>query len=97
MADSFNDWARLILEDFEVLTGYPLAVQWQQRNGAISFRDILMPKRYFVLGGEYTIDNLSSMDAIESLIQRAVRNKGSSRLFYVGAHDIVPVCLDHFA
>src|SRR5215467_2735322 len=35
VADDLEGWARRVLAEYHVLTGYPLLHQWQQKNGAL--------------------------------------------------------------
>ncbi len=58
LAPDINEWCKLILEDFEVLTGYPLANAWQKKYGSIPPGYRLVPKIPFVVGGEYEPDNI---------------------------------------
>ena len=58
LAPDINEWCKLILEDYEVLTGYPLANAWQKKYGSIPAGYRLVPKIPFVVGGEYEPDNL---------------------------------------
>lgn len=67
VAESVDEWARKILDDFEVMTGYPVAHQWQVANGPVRPGDRLVPKRPFVLGGEYSVSNLVVMDAVKGM------------------------------
>ena len=58
LAPDINEWCKQILEDYEVLTGYPLANAWQKKYGSIPLGYRLVPKVPFVAGGEYEPDNL---------------------------------------
>ncbi len=58
LAPDINEWCKLILEDYEVLTGYPLANAWQKKYGSIPPGYRLVPKIPFVVGGEYEPDNI---------------------------------------
>ncbi len=71
LADDIEGWASAIINDYEVLTGYPLAHQWQQQNGQIPARKRLLPKMPFVVGGEFKLDNLYLADAVEGMQFRA--------------------------
>ena len=71
LADDFDGWAKEIINDYEVLTGYPLAHQWQKKNGQLPSNKRLLPKVPFVAGGEFTLDNLYLHDAIEGMKFRA--------------------------
>jgi hypothetical protein len=64
LASSLEDWAEQILADFELMTGYPLGQAWQQRNGKLSLGKRLIPKIPFVLGGDFTIENLYALDSV---------------------------------
>lgn len=61
---TFEDWAKRILADFEFLTGYPLAHEWQAQEGSLPIGMRLMPKIPFVLGGEYKVSNLYALRAV---------------------------------
>jgi hypothetical protein len=67
LARSVDEWAGTILDDLEFMTGYPLAHQWQATNGPIASGDRLVPKRPFVLGGEYGLTNLIGLEAVKGM------------------------------
>lgn len=71
IADAMEGWAQVILEDCEVLTGYPLAHAWQENLGPIAPGMRLVPKIPFVLGGEYEVENLHLLDAVKGMKLRA--------------------------
>jgi hypothetical protein len=71
IATDLDGWAQELLRDYEVLTGYPLAHAWQKRNGPIPPRKRLVPKVPFVLGGEFSLDNLYLGDSVEAMRARA--------------------------
>jgi hypothetical protein len=58
LAPDINEWCKNILEDYQVLTGYPLANAWQKKYGSIPAGYRLAPKIPFVVGGKYEPDNL---------------------------------------
>lgn len=58
LASSINEWAEKLLQDYNQLTGYPLAHQWQREHGALLPGKRLVPKAPFVLGGEFSVKNL---------------------------------------
>lgn len=74
-ADSIEKWAQRILADYRAETGWPLAHEWQQKNGPLPQGQRLMPKIPFVMGGEYHIENLWVGDAV-----RGMRFKGDVAL-----------------
>lgn len=71
LADNVEDWAEAIISDYEVLTGYPLAHEWQEQNGKLPAMKRLLPKVPFVAGGEFVLDNLFLVDAVEGMKVRA--------------------------
>lgn len=71
LSSSLEDWADQVLFDYEVLTGFPVAHDWQQIHGALPAGARLVPKQPFVLGGEYAVENLHALDAAESMLYRA--------------------------
>lgn len=71
LADDIESWVKMILSDYEALTGYPLAHQWQKKNGQLPTGKRLLPKVPFVLGGEFVLDNLYLADAVEGMRFRA--------------------------
>jgi hypothetical protein len=66
-----SGWCAAVLDDPEVLTGYPLAEEWQVRNGRLPIGKRLIPRTPFVLGGDFSCDNLMLVDSAESLRWRA--------------------------
>lgn len=70
IGNDLEEWAAAILEDYDLLTGYSLAHEWQAKHGALNGRDRLMPKLPFVCGGEFTITNLVALDAGRSMRSR---------------------------
>jgi len=71
-AGSVEEWAQQILDNFDQLTGYTLAHSWQRMHGRLPPRFRLMPKRPFVLGGEYAVANLVALDGV-----RVMKNLGN--------------------
>lgn len=71
LADDIEGWAKEIISNYEVLTGYPLAHQWQKFNGQLPAKKRLLPKIPFVAGGEFRLDNLYLADAVEGMKFRA--------------------------
>lgn len=71
MAKSLNEWAALILKDYNYLTGCQLAYDWQSQNGKLAHGERLVPKIPFVAGGTFTVDNLYALDCSQSMSFRA--------------------------
>lgn len=64
VAASLDEWASRVLVDFENLTGYLVAHEWQLAHGPIARRMRLTGKRPFVLGGGYDLANLYAADRV---------------------------------
>ena len=62
-----NSWASEIMSNYSVLVGWPIARDWQRVNGPIRPGQRLVPKKPFVLGGEYAINNLYALAATASM------------------------------
>lgn len=71
IATSLEEWASIIVNDTGYRTGLPLLDEWQQLNGALPAGMRLLPKRPFVLGGEFAVDNLYSCRDMEGMRFRA--------------------------
>src|SRR5436190_13694815 len=72
VALSLQEWASKILLDYNQMTGYGLAREWQRNYGRLHPRHRLMAKKPFVLGGEYSLANLVSLDSL--LIMKSLGN-----------------------
>lgn len=51
-------WAGRILSDWKVETGWPLMSEWQHQCGQLLYGSRLAPKIPFVLGGQFSLQNL---------------------------------------
>lgn len=71
LANSLEEWADKILRDYDFLTGYSIARDWQKNNGPLGEAMRLVPKIPFVAGGAFDISNLYEMDCEQSLKFRA--------------------------
>ncbi|MBT3161854.1 SMI1/KNR4 family protein [Streptomyces sp. Vc74B-19] len=67
VAESLEGWAAEILSDYEFLTGYPVAHEWQALNGVIEDGSRLIPKCPFVLGGEFSTGNMYVLDSVKAM------------------------------
>lgn len=71
IAEDLEGWAATLIANYNVETGYPLAYEWQQRHGPLQPWKRLVPIIPFALGGEYKLDNLHAIDAVEGMRFRA--------------------------
>lgn len=67
IANNFEEWAKLILDNYNFHTAFPLMHKWQIKNGIVPLNSRLVPKKPFVMGGKYDIDNLYDLDSIKSM------------------------------
>lgn len=70
-AVNLEDWAKNILDDYEVTTGHPLEHAWQVAHGGLRRGDRLVPKIPFVAGGQYSLGNLHACESLRSMYLRA--------------------------
>lgn len=61
IASNFENWIDEILGDLDYYTGQSLGNQWMESNDFFS-DERLCPRRPFIIGGEYEIENLHSLD-----------------------------------
>lgn len=70
VASDVEGWAQAVLDGYRMLTGWPVAHDWQVANGGLRPGRRLTPKVPFVLGGEYSVDNLYDADTVSALLYR---------------------------
>lgn len=66
-AESIEEWARRVLDNYSTETGWPLLHEWQNKNGPLPQGKRLIPKTPFFLGGEYKLENLWAGDSLEGM------------------------------
>ena len=71
ISDSIEGWINVVLTDYEFMTGYPLAHQWQLNNGPIPAGHRLIPKIPFVAGGGYDLSNLHLVNSFDAMLMRS--------------------------
>jgi hypothetical protein len=71
VAADFDGWMKFVVEDTNYATGQSLAQQWSALYGPIPYGSHLCPKKPFVVGGTFTVDNLFHMLWERSLSLRA--------------------------
>jgi hypothetical protein len=67
LARDLAGWAKVILDDYNFLTGHELAHDWQRRHGPLPAGQRLLPKTPFVMGGQFAIDNLYALDVVQGM------------------------------
>jgi hypothetical protein len=71
IANSLGGWIDWIFKDSKITTGWPLAHDWQVKQGPLKFGTRLLPKVPFVLGGQFSIVNLYALNDAEGMRFRA--------------------------
>lgn len=71
LARNLKEWCQLILDDYDYLTGYSLAHEWQKRNGPLEPGKRLAAKIPFALEGDFDIDNLQAVNAVDLMLTHA--------------------------
>ncbi|MFB9903773.1 SMI1/KNR4 family protein [Allokutzneria oryzae] len=71
VASSLESWAEVVLADFDLWAGYPIAHEWQKVNGELKAGMRLTPKIPFVVGGGYELCNLYAAEASKIMLFRA--------------------------
>lgn len=69
-ANSLEDWAGKILQNFNLHTGYPIAKNWQKNNGSLGMSNRLVFKQPLVLGGKIDMDNLICWNDVKAMRAR---------------------------
>ena len=57
IAKDFNSWLQILKNDLEYLTARNLLISWK-RNEEIRYDQRLCAKKPFIIGGEYSVENL---------------------------------------
>jgi hypothetical protein len=70
IGNTIEEWAQRMIEDYELLTGYPLLHEWQLVHGPVPIGMRLMPKTPFVLGGQFALGNVYAISAISGMKTR---------------------------
>jgi hypothetical protein len=64
---NLSAWIADLMRDHRVMTGWPLAHEWQVANGPLPAGKRLVPKQPFVTGGEHVRTNLYLADAVAAM------------------------------
>lgn len=67
ISNNHDKMFQVILQDYNYFTGYSVARRWQELNGFLGKNERLIPKIFFITGGQYEVDNLYAMDRIRAL------------------------------
>ncbi|QZL04193.1 DUF2625 family protein [Streptomyces sp. BHT-5-2] len=67
LGDSLEQWAQWLLSDPDVNATHAFATSWQDRHGALTHDQRLIPLRFFTLGGTYEDANLTVKEAAQCM------------------------------
>jgi SMI1 / KNR4 family (SUKH-1) len=68
IANSFIEWIEHIFADTDYLTGVSILQEWKAGEEKLEFGQRLCPKKPFVVGGEYSVENLYNIDIEKNLL-----------------------------
>lgn len=66
-ADTLEQWAERVLADYPVEVAWTLAHEWQASHGPLVEGMRLVPRRPFLLGGDFDVQNLIPMEAAAAM------------------------------
>jgi hypothetical protein len=64
LCNSIEELLELLISDGDLLTGRIIADKWKKKFGAVEPLNRLVPNQFFVLGGEFSIKNLKSVNSV---------------------------------
>jgi hypothetical protein len=67
IGESIEDWAGWLLAEPDKRGTWSFATAWQKAHGALEHDERLLPRTPFVLGGDYSEDNLAATDAATAM------------------------------
>lgn len=70
VGSSVYDWVETLMSDYAVMTGWRLAHDWQARFGALPRGHRLVPRIPFVCGGDFSVENLVSIESVAGMRAR---------------------------
>lgn len=71
MASTVEEWAKELLNEYNMWTGYSIAHEWQEHNGILANDARLVPKIPFTCGGQFELGNLIAINATSGMKSRA--------------------------
>ncbi|WP_455853477.1 hypothetical protein [Pantoea endophytica] len=77
LCDTLSEWCEAILDEYDFLTGHSLMHKWQATHGRVLEGQRLAPAIPFILGGEFSVDNLRAQQSVT-----AMRYRGSIAFRY---------------
>ncbi|NVJ97845.1 MAG: SMI1/KNR4 family protein [Alphaproteobacteria bacterium] len=69
-SNTLEAWAEKVINDYKVVTGHPIAHEWQRQFGPLEPGCRLFPLKPFFAGGEFSVSNLKVVNSIEGMRAR---------------------------
>ncbi|MET7647399.1 hypothetical protein ABZS83_27980 [Streptomyces sp. NPDC005426] len=66
-SDDIEGWQSNVIADWNYVTGYSVAHEWQTQNGALPPGHRLVPRIPFSVGGEFSADNMVPVESVAAL------------------------------
>lgn len=67
-SNTLEEWATKILHDYSYEVGWNIAHDWQEQNKfSLGAEYRLLPKKPFILGGEYNVENLVAIESHKAM------------------------------
>jgi len=70
ISDSVDGWCSEIISDPAYYTGYSILSKWENENHKLELGYKLMPKQFFIFGGEFSSENMCYKRDAESMLIR---------------------------
>jgi hypothetical protein len=75
LAPSVREWLDLVAADHSTIAGSAFAREWCANHGPLQPGDRLVPKTPFVLGGSFSLENLTLVEELKAMrIRSAIAN-----------------------
>jgi len=67
VANKFNEFLEILEEEYDYLTGVAVKKEWEDSHVQLKFGERLCPKKPFILGGGYELDNFYNIETYNNL------------------------------
>jgi hypothetical protein len=71
VAETIDEWCQELRRDPNFYTGSPVLTAWERENHPLSVGCRLVPRQLFMLGGDFTSDNMISKTDVDGMRLRA--------------------------
>ena len=67
IAENFEDWVNVLLNDYNYYTGVQILNEWEELMLPLKITERFVPIKPFVIGGEYSPKNMRAIEFFETL------------------------------